>query len=73
MDPLGSLELARRIWPRVVSLLLLTAVVLAPRPTAALIEGAAEARARQIISLLDRALESALKPESGHRHLHRAR
>jgi len=72
MDLLEALSLARRIWPRLVSLLVLAAVVLAPRPTASLIEGAARARAQQVVSLLDRALETTLKPEPDRRP-HRSR
>jgi outer membrane PBP1 activator LpoA protein len=73
MDLLESLALARRITPRLVSLLILAAVIFAPRPTASLMEGAAEARAQQVVALLDRALESTLESGSGHRHSHRSR
>lgn len=70
MDLLEFLALARRIWPRFVALLVLAAVILAPQPTASLVEGVAEARARQVVSLLDRALRSALEPNSNRRQLH---
>jgi hypothetical protein len=69
MDLLEFLALARRIWPRFVALLVLAAVILAPRPTASLVEGVAEARARQVVSLLERALRSTLEPNSKRRQL----
>ena len=67
MDALELLGIGRRIWPRLVAVLVIGAFVFAPHFSAGLTERIAEARTRQITSLLDHALRSVVHHPGRHR------
>lgn len=67
LEGMGLFELlpiAQRLWPVPVGLLVTAACILAPRPTAALIEREAETKGREIAAVLDHLALSGLN----HRH-----
>lgn len=69
MDTLDLLGLSRHLFPRLVAVVVLLALILAPNFCAGLILRAAESRARQITTMFDHAFRSTLDRPRRHRPL----
>jgi hypothetical protein len=65
METLEALAVARRLWPRLVPVLVAASLYFAPQFSAAVLVQAGEERARQIASILDRAIRSAIADSDG--------
>lgn len=67
METLEALGLARRLWPRLIAVLVVAGLCFAPQPSAAVLMQAGEEKARQITSILDRVVRSAMADSDRHR------
>lgn len=73
LAPVGLLQIlsiARRLWPTPVSLLVAGAFVLAPRPTAALIEKEAEVQGQKIGAMMSQLILSGFNHQQARSHPH---